>query len=125
MSVRACCLLGERRSAVENKRVALFRLRLVLATEHREGVDDGDLRTEMWRSRCRKGRVACNPEHHDYPAMLALALDVLFASELDPKKASARLECTPSQLLKLIKDHAPAWETFNRARIERGLHGLH
>lgn len=113
---------GERRSAIENKRVALFRLRLLLATQIRIGVPAGDIRSELWRSRVRGGRIACNPAHHDYPAMLAEALDVIEASGLDPRKAAIRLECTPSQLIKLVKDHPPAMEWWNARRTERGMH---
>lgn len=115
---------GERRSAEVNRKVALRRLRLVLATEHREPVPDGDVRSDLWRSRVRAGRIACSTRHADYPAMLAEAMDVLAACAWDPKRAAARLECTPSQLVKLIASHAPALERVNAQRAERGEHAL-
>lgn len=115
---------SERRSAEENRRVALRRLRLVLATEVRHGVPLGDARSELWKSRCSGGRIACNPEHRDYPAMLAEALDMLDACGGDVKKASLRLDCSASQLIKLIKDHPPALERVNRDRAAKGQHGL-
>jgi len=115
---------AERRSAEENRRVALFRLRLLLATEVRWGVPLGDARSELWKSRCSGGRIACNPEHWDYPAMLAEALDVLEAAGGDEKKAALRLECSTSQLIKLIKEHPPAMERVNKARAAKGRHGL-
>ncbi len=113
---------GERRSAEENKRVALKRLRLLLAVEHREPVPRGDIRTELWKSRCRNGRIACNPDHRDFPSLLAEALDVIADAAWDLKNPAVRLEATASQLIKLLKDHPPAFAKFN---AERKAHGLH
>lgn len=118
---------GERRSVTDNKRVALFRLRLALAVSVRTAVPAGEVRSELWLRRCPDeggGAIACNPEHHDFPSMLAEALDVIWAAGLDPKPAAARLACSTSQLLKLIKDHAPALTRLNQAREAAGLHAL-
>ena len=116
---------GERRSAVENKRVAVFRLRLELATRVRCAVPRGDVRSEMWRSRVGpEGQIACNPRHQDYPAMLAEAMDMLVSARFEPSSAAARLMVTPSQLLKLIKAHPPAFVALNEARAARGKHSL-
>lgn len=115
---------GERRSVTENKRVALFRLRLALALAVRMAVPTGDARSDLWKSRTRGGRIACNPRHHDFPAILAEALDMLHACRLDTHKAAIRLECSPSQLIKLMKDHLPAFVQVNRDRESRGLHAL-
>jgi hypothetical protein len=116
---------GERRSQVENKRVAVRRLRLALATEVREEVPIGEIGSALWRSRRDpEGHVACNPDHHDFPSLLAEALDVIGAAGWDHKKAALRLECTPSQLLKLVRDHPPALVKLNRERQERGMHSL-
>lgn len=115
---------NERRSQIENKRVALFRLRLALAANHRVPVPIGEIGSKLWRSRLRAGKVAVNPEHRDYPSLLAEAMDVIAAAAWDPKKAALRLECTPSQLIKLVKDHPPAFERWNRERTQRGMHAL-
>jgi hypothetical protein len=120
---------SERRSAAENHREALFRLRLLLATRIRTAPAPqdrwGDVRPEFWRARVdAAGKVACNSAHEDYPAMLSLALDVIAQSGLDPRKAALRLACTPSQLIRLVKDHAPAFEAWNAARTAKGEHGL-
>ena len=115
---------GERRSAMENKRVALRRLRLALAVECRAPVGVGDVRSEMWRGRCRGGRIACSERHWDFPAMVAEAMDVLFACGWDPKKAGLRLECSPSQLIRLVKEHPAAFERWNAEREGKGLHRL-
>lgn len=120
---------SERRSAEANKHEAIFRLRLELAMHVRTApvARDawGDVRTDLWRSRCNpSGQIACNPSHRDYPALLAEALNVIHASSLDVKTAALRLSCTMSQLVKLLKDHPPALVALNKARAERSLHPL-
>lgn len=114
----------ERRSAEVNRRVALRRLRLLLATEHREPVPSGDVRSDLWVSRCRARKIACNPRHADYPALLGEAMDMLAASAWDPKRAAVRLECSASQLVRLIKAHPPAFARVNAAREDAGQHAL-
>jgi hypothetical protein len=71
----------------ENKSLAMFRLRLALATEHRSAVPIGTIGTERWRARVRRprrtpgdlgaplGRLEINPKHKDFPALLAEALE--------------------------------------------------
>lgn len=146
---------GERRSATENKRVALRRMRLLLALEVRTPVPPGEIGSELWRSRVKagkrarprtqsdpvlrelgvtlssdpegagNGRIQCSPDHHDFPSLLAEALDVLADAGWDPKKAGARLGVSPSQLVKFIKDYPPAFTLLNRERTARGDHPLH
>lgn len=116
---------GERRSLAQNRSVAIFRLRLALATAVRAGVPLGECRSELWISRTNEGRIACNPEHRDYPAMLSEALDVLAACAWDPAKAALRLACSATQLLKLVREHGPAFQKLNEERAARGLHVLH
>ena len=53
------------------------------------------------------------------------AIARLFLVLFDPRKAALRLECSMSQLVKLIKDHMPAFERWNKERAERGLHAMH
>ena len=118
---------GERRSQIENKRVALRRLRLLLAITHREPVPRGEIGSDLWRSRVTPakdrgmgGRIACNPDHHDYPALLAEALDVAADTDWDMPTAALRLGVSSSQLLGLIRDHPPAFAALNRERERRG-----
>ena len=107
---------SERRSQVENKRVALFRLRVNLALEIRTDYTPDKYPSELWRSRCRKGRIAINPKHHDFPALLAEALDVLAFRDHDPKSAALLLDCSMSQLVKLLKLDPRALEQVNAHR---------
>lgn len=119
---------SERRSAEENRKVAIRRLRLALATHHRCAPiardSFGDVTSDLWRSRCTGGKIACNPEHADFPSLLAEALDVIEVSGLDAKKAALRLSCSASQLIKFVKDHPAAFEMWNTKREDHGLHLL-
>ncbi|GIW73523.1 MAG: hypothetical protein KatS3mg103_0045 [Phycisphaerales bacterium] len=83
------------------------RLRLALATSVRLGVPAGEIRSELWRSRTAQGRIAVNPAHRDFPALLAEALDVLFAARLDVRRAATRLGVSPTQLVRLVAKHPP------------------
>ena len=116
---------SERRSQEQNRQVAIRRLRVNLAIHHRSGVTlDGYEPSVLWRQRCRSQRIAINPEHEDFPAILAEALDLLAASEWKLKEAAPRLVCSPSQLLKLIQLEPHANVELNRQRIERGMRPL-
>lgn len=115
---------SERRSQMENKRMALRRLRLALAVAARMPVPIGEIGSTLWRSRVKGSRISCNPEHEDYPALLAEAMDVIASCNWDPKMAGLRLECSASQLIKLAKDHPPAILMWNQRRESRGLHPL-
>lgn len=118
---------GERRSAEENKRVAVWRLRLALAVQVRTPVPAGEVRSALWLRRCPEmggGIITCNPEHADYPSLLAEAMDVIHAAEGDVKRAALRLCCSMSQLVKLLKDHPPALMRVNAERVEGGMHPL-
>lgn len=112
---------NERRSQAENRQVALFRLRLRLAVEVRMVRAVEAVPSELWRSRCRQGRVSVNPSHADFPTMLAEALDVLAACDFDVPSTAESLTCTGSQLVKFLKDERSAFARLNRERIARGL----
>ena len=123
---------GERRSQIENQRMALRRLRLVLAVEFRtvpprlrgpamlESLDEFE-GSALWRKRSKGGRIACNPDHDDFPALVAEALDYIADGGWDPAQAARRLGVTPSQLIKLLKDHPPALVGCNAEREAKGL----
>src|ERR1700757_3064998 len=54
---------SERRTQGENRRAALSRLRIELALEIRRPIDRPPVPSELWRSRCRGGRIVINPKH--------------------------------------------------------------
>jgi hypothetical protein len=108
--------------------MALKRLRLELAISIRCPIDVSAERpyeaSALWVGRCRGGRIVASPSHDDFPALLAEALDVLRASEFDPKVAAGALGCSPSQLIKLVKEVPRALEWINEERRQNGQHSL-
>lgn len=115
---------GERRSQDENRRVALKRLRVKLALQVRRVRDPQSPPSRLWQQRCRQGTISVNVRHADFPAMLAEALDVIASRDFDVKAAAAQLQCTGSQLVKLLKAEPHAWELVNGHRRDRGLRPL-
>jgi len=115
---------SERRSQAENRQEAVFRLRLRLAVEVRVAVAKPLRPGALWSSRCREGKVAVNPRHEHFPALLAEALDVVADFEYDVKAAAECLACTSSQLTKLLQLEPSALLAVNKARERMGLHRL-
>lgn len=115
---------GERRSSIENKAVAVRRLRLSLAVRVRTPVPSGEVRSALWVSRCKGGRIVCSVEHRDFASLVAEAMDVVVAAGYDVRKASLRLCCSSSQLVKLLQGHPPAMAAVNAGRVEAGMHAL-
>ena len=110
---------AERRSAEENRRVALIRLRLELAREVRQQRAEGP--SPLWQSRCTGGRVVISTGHTEFPAILAEALDVVAMQRFDLRDAADALQCTASQLRKLLQQDLPAWRLVQDARAAAGL----
>jgi hypothetical protein len=117
---------SERRSQGENRRVALFRLRLNLALELRLPAVPSEPASSrpsaLWQRRCHAGRIVVNPKHDDFPSLLAEALDVLVATGWDPKRSAGSLGCSPSQLIKMLKYESRAVALLNHHRRQAGLH---
>lgn len=115
---------SERRRQDENLRVATSRLRINLALGIRRPYRLGDPPSDLWRSRCRGGRVAVNPNHADFPVILAEALDVAATLQFDVTRAAAVLGCSMSQLVKLFKLEPRALNWVNQERQVVGLRRL-
>jgi hypothetical protein len=115
---------SERRSQEENRRVAVFRLRVNLALEVRVPVGTPSTPSELWRSRCRGNKISVAPTHHDFPAVLAEALNTIASEDMDVSTAAKRLGCSASQLTKLLKIEPRALTQINDARNARGLRKL-
>jgi len=116
---------AERRSQAENLQMALWRLRVKLAQEFRSPPEDRETSpSELWRSRLRAGRISVSSEHEDFPTLLAEAWDVLADFQFELPPAAAQLECSASQLLKLISQEPAGLTLLNRQRSQRGLRPL-
>ncbi len=112
----------EKRSQEANRRRALFRLRIRLAVNHRTPAPYP--RSLLWQERFRHGRVSVNPEHDDFPAILAEVLDVLAWNHFELAAAADQLSCTSSQLVKLLRAEPTGLAYVNTIRIENGARPL-
>lgn len=110
---------NERRSQEANRQVALHRLRVRLALGERTAA--GTSPTELWLERSRGGKIAINPEHDDFPALLAEALDVLATYDFDVNRAAEWLQVSSTQLVNLVRKAPEGLRLLNREREARGL----
>lgn len=124
---------NERRSQADNRRVAIQRLRLRLAVEHRAPVATPDVEADnvaakqpstLWRSRVTGDRIRVSAEHDDFPAILAELLDHMWSVEFDLSATSEHFEVSSSQLVALLRSHPPALAAVNAARVKLSLHKL-
>jgi len=110
---------SERRSQAENRRVALWRLRMALCLSHRE--PPSATPSPLWQSRVRGRQLVIAADHDDYPVLVAEALDRLMAVGFEMRPAADSLGVSMSQLVKLFRQQPAAWMAINRFRVEVGL----
>ncbi len=109
---------SERRSQAENRHRALQRLRLKLALAERHPAP-AEL-PQVWQKRVQADRLAVNPGHEDFPALLALALDTIWSHGFAMAAAAPALHVTTSQLVRFLKLEPAALAAVNRQRLARG-----
>ncbi len=118
---------NERRSQVDNRRQAIFRLRLALAVHFRSpafatpGGRTTQAASALWQQRALGGRIRCSPNHEDFPSLLAELLEHLHAADYDLAPVAASLGTTNSQLVRCLRGYPPALLAVNAARESRGL----
>jgi hypothetical protein len=110
---------SERRSQAANRAMAIFRLRLKLALQLR--TLPGDAPTEMWINRVSGRRISVSPEHEQFPALLAEALDVLAVNEWTVAAAAAFLGVSGTQLVRFLKLEPESLQQLNAHRHRLGL----
>ena len=115
---------NERRSQKENHNVALFRLRVNLALTIRTTRAKEDLVANTWTQRTANQKIAVAPEHRDFPALLAEALDWITFYEFDLKQAAEKLSVSTSQLVKFLKLDNRGMSLVNSERSKRDMHRL-
>lgn len=109
---------NEQRSQAANRTNAVWRLRVKLALAVRGAASANP--SELWLSRAVGGRIAVNPEHDDFPALLAEALDALAHRSWDAAAAAEFLAISPTQLVKLLRLEPQALAQLNTQRAARG-----
>ncbi len=115
---------GERRSQHDNRREALARLRLNLALAVRvaKPVDDASAKaSDLWFQKLDGSKMKVGTGNDNFPALLAEALDWVYAAEFEFAKAASPLGLSTSQLVKFLKQHPPAWQMMQQQRHKRGL----
>ena len=115
----------ERREQRVNRSKAIFRLRIKLALQLRcpTGRDSHEPST-LWVSRRQGEKLPINPEHKDFPAILAEALNVILARKFDVAGAAGVLGITMSQLARILRHNRAALARVNQGREKVGLHPL-
>jgi len=98
---------SERRSQDQNRQQAIQRLRIQLAIGVRRS--PGNKLSRAWQQRLQAGRIAVNPKHEDFPALLAEAIDVVASHSYEISAAANQLEVTASQLVKFLKLNRGRW----------------
>lgn len=114
---------SERRSQVDNRRVAIQRLRLALAIGYRSSSLDPSPST-LWRERSAGGRLSVAKEHEDLPCLLAELLDRLLQLDYGLPACAEFFGVSGSQLIKLLRQAPLAFSQVNAERVERGMHKL-
>jgi len=109
---------SERRSQAENRQVALNRLRLKLALEHRTPAPVEV--SEAWRRRVRGRQLMISVGHADYPTLVAEALDRLQETNGQVSWAAEKLGVSTTQLIGLFRKSPAAWVAVNRHRTAAG-----
>ncbi|MDP1562285.1 MAG: peptide chain release factor-like protein [Pirellulaceae bacterium] len=124
---------NERRDQSQNRRVALGRLRRQLSwlvrslppapptkTRGQTPQTGGNPETvgpsPLWRARCIDRPADVSPEHWDYPALVAEALDHVIASEWEFSTAAPPLGVSTARLAKLFRADRQTLEWINRQR---------
>ena len=101
-----------------------MRLRCKLAVEFRDlAIGDSSNQStgsETWRLYCRDGRVAISESNYDWPSVLAEVIEALSRTDWNVSEVALILRTSTSQLVKLLKKYAPAFQMFNAERKSRG-----
>ncbi len=117
---------NERRSQGENRKVALFRLRIRLALKVRSARQREELPSPLWKSRrTSSGQLSISATHHDFPVLLVDALDAWEVSGRDLARTAEILGVTTSQWVKFLGKEPQALVQVNADRENRGLKRLH
>lgn len=111
----------ESRSQLENRPLALRRLREAIAVRLRTPVDCAQFAPPPeWLAAVERGRVRVNSRNPDYPILVATALNVLSASAGRVGDAARLLGLSTHHLIQFLADHPHVWQEANRIRHAHG-----
>lgn len=112
----------ERREQRVNRSKAIFRLRMKLATKVRTPIGrDNHQASVLWNQRRQGTKMPVSSTNHDYPALLAEALDLIVARKYDVAGAAGQLQITMSQLTRLLRHEKHVFARVNEGRESVGL----
>lgn len=114
---------NQRRSQAENRREAIVRLRLTLATQVRTDRQSSGP-SALWQQRTRAGKLSVSSQHSDFACLLAECLDQMQTCDYALPQSAEYFSVTSSQLIKLLRQHPPALLAVNAQRQQRGMHKL-
>ena len=115
-------MASERRVQEENRKQALFRLRVRLALEVRCPARCN--LSACWKERVQAQRITISKHHNDFPAMLSEALDYIMQEQGDLQGFGDLAGCSKSQLVKFFKLDPIALQCVNDLRHQHGHHTL-
>ena len=110
---------SERRSQEQNRQQALQRLRLKLALAIRDKISPEP--SKAWLKRVSGKRISVSPQHEEFPALLAEALDTIAEFQFAIPESAKRLQISTSQLIKFLKIEYEALTWINQQRQQLGL----
>lgn len=117
----------ERRSQLENKKEALFRLRIKLALDWRTPLGDLEIGppaayrpSPAWTERRRGTRISVNPSHLDFPALLAEVLDRLQVDKDDVEATAQAFGVSKTQMVRFLAQEPHALGALNDRRKALG-----
>lgn len=138
----------ERRYQIENRKIALERLRIEIALTVRTPVPPRPLVNEVkiggfgnsiaqsasradaerppfrWFERLQGGKIRVAPSSFDYAILVSEFFDVFEANDENLPATAAALETTASQIVRLLAAVPKCLEALNRRRARRGLSRL-
>ncbi len=109
----------EARKQSTNRAAAIARLRLKLAIEYRDCTAPPEMPSSLWSRRCQRGRISVSKNHDDFATLLAEVLDALNHFDCDFTQLADHLQCSRSQIIKLLSIEPAALTEVNRWRAER------
>lgn len=113
---------NEKRAQNENRKQAVFRLRVKLALEVRtqiECLEELKL-SPIWATRIKNKKISVNPQHADFPELLADALDMLMLKDWEVPTSALELGLSSTQLIKFLNIEPKGLDCLNQQRILLG-----